>query len=126
MTDRDSLRVAKICLLIALLCFVYVVALESRACAADLDKSEAAFLTASLADLASTEYVLRTCAGCREANPLMQSTGSRVMVKTAAAVGTITLYRTLKRDHPKAAKIVLGVVTVGFGGLAIRSWTVKR
>lgn len=72
--------------------------------ASDRKTEELAIVGAAAADLITTEIALG--AGGTELNPLMQSPGKRMLVKTAGTVAIIALARSLENEHPKAASVL--------------------
>jgi len=86
-------------------------------------KADVAWISAGMAaDLVSTEWALRTCPTCQEANPIMQSTGARLLLKTASATAASLACRKLRKDgHPKAATVFRWVVTGALFGIAARN-----
>lgn len=68
-----------------------------------------ALITASVADIGSTEYALRHGQGLREGNPVMAgSTARRVVLKASAVTGELVVLSKLRKDHPKLT-VVLGI-----------------
>ena len=76
------------------------------------------------ADLASTEYALRT-GQFRELNPFLQDQGARIGVKLAAATVVIWTSKKLEKDGHKgwSKGLRIGVVMI-WGGVA--AWNLHR
>jgi hypothetical protein len=101
------------CLTIALVCF-----LSAGLCAqAMCDGFEVGMVAASAADLASTEYSLRTNPRVIEGNPLLRDQGARIAFKLAGTVALVYVYRNLKTRHPTAAKLLAISVIVSWSML---------
>ena len=76
---------------------------------------------ASAADLATSEIALRN-PGLAEANPLMQSTGSRLAIKTLGTVGVISIHRELKRRKKNRAAKILAITAIAiWSGAAVNN-----
>src|SRR3990167_4419556 len=96
-----------------------VLALLLSAQAVQADRLELGVLAASVADLASTEYGIRSCSACYESNPLLRSTGSRAAIKAASGALVIVGTRKLAETHPKAAKALkVGLIVLYSGATA--------
>ncbi len=107
-------RLALICL-----CFASLIALAKIACPDALDVM---LVTAAAADLYTTDRALRVSPSLHEANPLMQTPGARVGVKTLATVGVIGGARYLeRRGHSRAAKILKVAAIVAWSGAAVNN-----
>lgn len=77
---------------------------------------EGLIIGASVADLASTEYALRT-PGAREGNPLLVSRSVRLPLKLAYTGVVVWLYRTLERrgQHGWAKTVLVWSVALWAG-----------
>ena len=96
-----------------------VLALLLSAQAAQADRLELGVLTASMADLASTECGIRSCSACYESNPLLRSTGSRAAFKAASGAVVIVGTRKLAKTNPKAARFLkVGLIVLYSGATA--------
>ena len=84
---------------------------------------EGLIIGASLADLASTEYALRT-PGLEEGNPLLSSRGVRFAVKAAATGAVLWLHRSLEKRgrHGWARFLLVWSVALWAGAAA---WNVS-
>ena len=94
-------------------------ALLLSAQAAQADRLELGVLAVSVADLASTEYGIRSCSPCYESNPLLRSTGSRAALKAASGALVIVGTRKLAKTNPKAARFLkMGLIVLYSGATA--------
>jgi len=85
---------------------------------------DAGVVAAATADLASTEYGLSK-PGLREANPLLQTPGSRAAVKLASTAVVLVVSRHLDtHGHKRGAKIMRWVAIIGWGGAA--AWNMRQ
>ena len=81
------------------------------------------YTATSAFDLAGTEYALSRNPGAYEMNPLMQTRGRRLAVKTVQVVGLTLMSRKLKPKHPKLEKALRWTahgVNLSLGAWAIR------
>ena len=80
----------------------------------------ALFLLAQTADTTTTLVGLQR--GYGEANPLIpQHPAGVLLIKAGSITGTIVIYRQFKKQHPKAAKITLGILAGVVGAAAVHN-----
>jgi len=118
MRSRHSLIGALVCFALAAVCLFLLVA------PAGCDDSWV-IVVGSAADLASTEYALaQNPTGLREGNPLLREQGTRIALKLAGTAALVYVYKRVKREDPKKAKVLAVVVGAFFVG--VTAWNVSQ
>jgi len=118
MRRRHSLVAALVCFALAAVCLFLLVA------SAGCDDSWM-IVVGSTADLASTEYALaQNPTGLQEGNPLLRDQAGRIAIKVASTAALVYVYKRVKKEDPKKAKVLAIVVGAFFVG--VTAWNVSQ
>lgn len=93
---------------------------------ASADWLERGVIAASVADFVATEQMLARCPSCYEANPLGGSTGKRLALKAASGALVVVVNRKIAKKHPRAAKVLAGLLIGAYAGAAVHNMRLGR
>jgi hypothetical protein len=109
-------------LIAALVCFICAAFCAEAMC----DGFEAGMVMASGADLATTEYALRSGNPVMEGNPLLRDQAGRLAIKAAGTALLVYAYRKLKGKNETAARILAVCAMAGWSVIAMWNFRMAR